>query len=152
MRVITDNQQTEKMTSSLKRFRMQTFRDRIFEDSDSDEPEDNRSKSIKQRHRRELEQSERENRENTSALLELRDMDDELNTMMNLFSEQKAAIKAMKESYERPELLSFTENGRGFLDEALKRLQEYQKQVHDMIKRVDNTKKDVRAIRPKGIR
>ncbi|KAF3056375.1 hypothetical protein GL218_06458 [Daldinia childiae] len=133
---------TEKMTSSLKRFRMQTFRDRIFEDSDSDEPEDNRSESIKQRHRRELEQSERENRENTSALLELRDMDDELNTMMNLFSEQKAAIKAMKESYERPELLSFTENGRGFLDEALKRLQEYQKQVHDMIKRVDNTKKD----------
>ncbi|KAI8959067.1 hypothetical protein F5Y11DRAFT_350915 [Daldinia sp. FL1419] len=133
---------TEKMTSSLKRFRMQTFRDRIFDDSDSDEPEDNRSESIKQRHKRELEQSERENRENTSALLELRDMDDELNTMMNLFSEQEAAIKAMKESYERPELLSFTENGRGFLDEALKRLQEYQKQVHDMIKRVDNTKKD----------
>ncbi|KAI0849164.1 hypothetical protein F5Y00DRAFT_236704 [Daldinia vernicosa] len=133
---------TEKMTSSLKRFRMQTFRDRILEDSDSDEPEDNRSESIKQRHRRELEQSERENRENTSALLELRDMDDELNTMMNLFSEQEAAIKTMKESYERPELLSFTENGRGFLEEALKRLQEYQKQVHDMIKRVDNTKKD----------
>ncbi|OTB18181.1 hypothetical protein K445DRAFT_314992 [Daldinia sp. EC12] len=133
---------TERMTSSLKRFRMQTFRDRILEDSDSEELEDNRSESIKRRHKRELEQAERENRENTSALLELRDMDDELNTIMNLFSEQEVTIKAMKESYERPELLSFTENGRGFLDEALKRLQEYRKQVKDMIKRVDNTKKD----------
>ncbi|KAG4220503.1 hypothetical protein PC116_g31018 [Phytophthora cactorum] len=124
---------------------MQTFRDRILEDSDSEELEDNRSESIKRRHKRELEQAERENRENTSALLELRDMDDELNTMMNLFSEQEVTIKAMKESYERPELFSFTENGRGFLDEALKRLQEYRKQVKDMIKRVDNTKKDVSA-------
>lgn len=133
---------TERMTSSLKRFRMQTFRERIFSDSDSDDPEDNRSESIKKRHRRELEQAERENRENTSALLELRDMDDELNTMKNLFSEQEDTIKDMRDSYEKPELQAYTENGRQFLEEALKRLQEYQKQVHDMIDRVDNTKKD----------
>lgn len=122
---------------------MQTFRDKIHDDSDSDEFEDNRSESIKQRHRRELEQAERENRENTSALLELRDMDDELNTMRNLFSEQEVAIKIMKENYEKPELRAYTENGREFLDEALKRLQEYRKQVHDMLERVDGTKKDV---------
>ncbi|XXH00847.1 hypothetical protein Hte_007198 [Hypoxylon texense] len=133
---------TERMTSSLKRFRMQTFRDKIHDDSDSDEFEDNRSESIKQRHRRELEQAERENRENTSALLELRDMDDELNTMRNLFSEQEATIKIMKENYEKPELRASTENGREFLEEALKRLQEYRKQVHDMLERVDGTKKD----------
>ncbi|KAI1773011.1 hypothetical protein F4818DRAFT_424610 [Hypoxylon cercidicola] len=133
---------TERMTSSLKRFRMQTFRDKIHDDSDSDEPEDNRTESIKQRHRRELEQAERENRENTSALLELRDMDDELNTMRNLFSEQENTIKMMKENYEKPELRDHTENGREFLAEALRRLQEYQKQVHDMLERVDGTKKD----------
>lgn len=124
---------------------MQTFRERLGEESDSDDPEDNRSRAIKQRHKRELEQSERENRENTSALLELRDMDDELNTMRNLFSEQQTTIKAMKESYDTPDLQPYTENGRGFLEEALKRLQEYQKQVHEMLDRVENTKKDVRV-------
>lgn len=132
------------MTSSLKRFRMQTFRDKLHDESDSDEPEDNRTESIKQRHRRELEQAERENRENTSALLELRDMDDELNTMKTLFSEQEATIKMMMENYEKPELRGYTENGREFLEEALRRLQEYKKQVHDMLERVDGTKKDVR--------
>ncbi|OTA91512.1 hypothetical protein M434DRAFT_76195 [Hypoxylon sp. CO27-5] len=134
---------TERMTASLKRFRMQTFRDKLQDDSDSDEIEDNRAETIKQRHKRELERAERENRENTSVLLELRDMDDELNTMKNLFIEQETTVKLMKENYEKPELLTFTENGRGFLDEALRRLQEYQKTVRDMIQRVDATKLDV---------
>ncbi|KAI0157951.1 hypothetical protein GGR52DRAFT_582787 [Hypoxylon sp. FL1284] len=132
---------TERMTVALKRFRMQTFRDNFHDDSDSDEL-DNRSETIKERHKRKLQQAERENRENTSAMLELRDMDDELNTMKNLFSEQESTIKQMKECYEKPELRPYTENGLGFLEEALKRLQEYQKQVHEMLERVDNTKKD----------
>ncbi|OTB01723.1 hypothetical protein M426DRAFT_211229 [Hypoxylon sp. CI-4A] len=132
---------TERMTASLKRFRMQTFKDKLQE-SDSDDPEDQRAETIKQRHKRELERAERENRENTSILLELRDMDDELNTMRNLFSEQEATVKMMKESYEKPELLPYTENGREFLDEALKRLLEYQKTVHDMMERVEGTRKD----------
>ncbi|KAI1206894.1 uncharacterized protein F4807DRAFT_437611 [Annulohypoxylon truncatum] len=132
---------TERMTLSLKRFRMQTFRDKAQE-SDSDEPEDFRKESIKQRHKRELERAERENREHTSVLLELRDMDDELTTMKNLFLEQEDTIRLMKEQYEKPELLGYTENGRGFLDEALRRLQDYHKTVHDMIQRVDATKKD----------
>ncbi|KAI2465186.1 hypothetical protein F4781DRAFT_435628 [Annulohypoxylon bovei var. microspora] len=132
---------TERMTLSLKRFRMQTFRDKAQE-SDSDDPEENRTESIKQRHKRELERAERDNREHTSVLLELRDMDDELTTMKNLFSEQEEAIKQMRESYEKPELLAYTENGRGFLEEALRRLLDYHKTVHDMIQRVDATKKD----------
>lgn len=130
------------MTLSLKRFRMQTFRDKT-QDSDSDEPEDIRTESIKQRHKRELERAERENREHTSVLLELRDMDDELTTMKNLFLEQEETIKLMKEQYEKPELVGYTENGRAFLEEALRRLQDYHKTVFDMIQRVDATKKDV---------
>ncbi|KAI1414456.1 hypothetical protein F5Y13DRAFT_16360 [Hypoxylon sp. FL1857] len=133
---------TERMTASLKRFRMQTFKDKLQDESDSDEIEDNRAETIKQRHKRELERAERENRENTSVLLELRDMDDELNTMKNLFLEQEVTVKLMKENYEKPELLNFTENGRSFLEEALRRLQDYQKTVRDMIERVDATKLD----------
>ncbi|KAI1505797.1 hypothetical protein F5X99DRAFT_217790 [Biscogniauxia marginata] len=133
---------TERMTSSLKRFRMQTYKDKMHDDSDSDSSEDNRSKIIKQRHRRELEKAERENRDNTSAVLELRDMEDELFTLKNLFSEQQDAIKAMKESYEKPELQASTECGRGFLKEALGRLEEYQKQAQGMLERVDSTRKD----------
>ncbi|KAI1391630.1 uncharacterized protein F4822DRAFT_427486 [Hypoxylon trugodes] len=132
---------TERMTSSLKRFRMQTFVDKM-DDSDSEDFEASRTETIKQRHKRELERAEHENRENTSVLLELRDMEDELGTMKNLFSEQESTITLMKENYEKPELQQYTENGRGFLEEALRRLQEYQKQVNEMIDRVDNTKKD----------
>ncbi|KAK7741936.1 hypothetical protein SLS62_010871 [Diatrype stigma] len=141
---------SERMTSSLKRFRMQTFRDnKILDESLSsdteegdDDPEDNRSAAIKRRHRRELEQAERENRENTSALLELRDMDDELSTMKTLFAEQKVVIEAMLASYQEPERRDLTEHGRGFLVEALGRLEEYTRQTGDMIERVETTRKD----------
>ncbi|KAI0599276.1 hypothetical protein F4775DRAFT_591720 [Biscogniauxia sp. FL1348] len=132
---------TERMTSSLKRFRMQTYKDKIHDDSGSDS-DDNRSKSIKQRHRQELEKAERENRENTSAMLELRDMEDELLTLKNLFSEQQTTIKAMNESFEKPELQASTEYGRTYLKEALGRLEEYQRQAQGMLDRVDSTRKD----------
>ncbi|KAI1266432.1 hypothetical protein F5Y18DRAFT_358399 [Xylariaceae sp. FL1019] len=132
---------TERMTSSLKRFRMQSYR-KIHEDSDSDDPDDNSAKRIKKRHQRELERAERENRENTSAVLELRDLEDELHTLLNLFSEQQEAIGTMKRCYEKSELQGFTERGRAFLVEALKRLDEYSKQAHDMLERVDATRRD----------
>lgn len=138
------------MTSSLKRFRMQTFREnnRILGDDQSssetsDDEDDNRSASIKRRHRQELAQAERENREHTSALLELRDMEDELNTLRSLFAEQAATIETMRTRYEAPELHDITENGRYFLSEALERLEEYRKQTKDMIHRVDTTRTDV---------
>ncbi|RYP79794.1 hypothetical protein DL770_006509 [Monosporascus sp. CRB-9-2] len=134
---------SERMTFSLKGFRMQTFRSKMSdESSDGSDFEDNTSASIKRRHQRELEQAERENREHTSALLELRDMDDELNTMRNLFAEQQATIQTMKARYDAPELRDLTVNGRAFLGEALERLEEYKKQTNDMIDRVDTTRKD----------
>ncbi|KAI0468074.1 hypothetical protein F4859DRAFT_223829 [Xylaria cf. heliscus] len=130
---------TERMTSSLKRFRMQSYT-KIHDESDSDD--DNRPEAIKKRHKRELERAERENRENTSAVLELRDMEDELHTMLNLFTEQQDAIKSMKASYEKAELQGLTECGREYLKEALQRLGDYEKQARDMLLRVDATRKD----------
>ncbi|KAK9783602.1 putative DUF676 domain-containing protein [Seiridium cardinale] len=134
---------TERMTSALKRFRMQTFRDTIHDSDSSDsEFDDYRSESIKKRHKRELEQAERENRENTSALLELRDMDDELKTLRNLFSEQTLVIKTMRDLYNKEELREYAQNGRRFLDEALSRLGGYEKQVEDMTTRIAATRTD----------
>ncbi|KAH6658521.1 hypothetical protein BKA67DRAFT_513584 [Truncatella angustata] len=133
-----------RMTSSLKRFRMQTFRDRIHDSDDSDdtEYEDNRSQSIKQRHKREIEQAERENRENTSALLELRDMDDELKTLCNLFREQTVVVEKMRDLYGKDDLREHTQNGRRYLDEALSRLADYEKQAEDMVVRIAATRTD----------
>ncbi|KAI1149498.1 hypothetical protein F4825DRAFT_430173 [Nemania diffusa] len=132
---------TERMTSSLKAFRTQSHT-KIDVDSDSDSADDNRSEAIKKRHRRELEQAERQNRENTSAVLELRDMEDELHTLLGLFTEQQGAVRLMRDSYGRPELAALTGCGRAFLDEALRRLEEYEKLAHDMLGRVDATRKD----------
>ena len=135
------------MTSNLKQFRMQTFRD-ISVDADSDDPEENSAASIKKRHKRELEKAERENRENTSALLELRDMEDELATLNKLFETQETAVRSMKAIYESPELKGITANGRTYLDEALSRLDEYKLQTKEMLRRVDTTRQDVRSLCP----
>jgi hypothetical protein len=129
----------ERMTLSLERFRMQTFKDKV-DDSDSSGAEDNSTAAIKRRHKRELEQAERENRENTSALLELRDMYDELNTLKTLFAEQRSCVTSMRELFNKPELEEVTHNGRGYLDEALTRLEEYQRQTKDMMLRIENTR------------
>ncbi|KAI1812784.1 hypothetical protein GGS20DRAFT_516952 [Poronia punctata] len=131
---------TEKMTSALKEFRMQSY-NKIHEESEYEDA-DNSAEAIRKRHKRELERAERQNRENTSAVLELRDMEDELHTLNNLFAEQQEAIKTMKESFEKPGLKSFTDCGREYLKEALRSLEEYEKQAHDMLARVDATRKD----------
>ncbi|KAI8290265.1 hypothetical protein K4K56_007276 [Colletotrichum sp. SAR 10_98] len=129
---------TERMTSSLKRFRMQTFKDAGV-DSDS---ESNRPESIKKRHKRELQEAERENRENTSALMELRDLEDELKSLERLFEAQDAAVKNMKSIFESKELKMQTRNGRMYLEEALGKLDEYRSQTVEMLKRVDTTRND----------
>lgn len=121
---------------------MQSY-SKIHEDSDLDDPDDNRTETIKKRHQRELQRAERQNRENTSAVLELRDMEDELHTLLNLFTEQRDAIETMKSSYEKSELHEFTDCGREYLQEALRRLEEYDKSARDMITRVDATRTDV---------
>ncbi|KAI1169925.1 hypothetical protein F4777DRAFT_571265 [Nemania sp. FL0916] len=133
---------TERMTSSLKDFRMQSHTN-IHGESDTEDLDDNSTEAIKKRHLRELKRAERQNRENTSAVLELRDMEDELHTMLNLFTEQQDTIKTMmKEGLEKPERQTFTNSGREYLREALRRLDDYDKQAHDMLARVDSTRKD----------
>lgn len=131
------------MTSNLKKFRMQTFRDAGDMDED---PEDNTSSAIKKRHRREIQRAERENRENTSALLELRDMEDELRTLNRLFDTQTVMVEKMVEIYTSDALKDLTMHGQGYLDEALKRLAEYKMQTTEMLERVAATRGDVRNI------
>ncbi|KAK3316339.1 hypothetical protein B0H66DRAFT_604635 [Apodospora peruviana] len=124
----------ERMTSNMKEFRTQSFGS-LTDDEGS-------ITSIKKRHKRQLEAAERENRENTSALLELRDMEDELGTLQKLFKTQKQVIQDMKRIYERDEIRYLTVNGPGYLEEALKALKGYQQQATDMEKRVETTRKD----------
>lgn len=130
------------MTSNLKKFRMQTFKD-VDTGSDGEDPEDNTAASIKKRHKREIERAERENRENTSALLELRDMEDELKTLYRLFDTQDTLIKRMAEIYSGDALREITLHGQGYLREALRRLVEYKTQTTEMLQRVGATRGDV---------
>ncbi|KAK4190766.1 hypothetical protein QBC35DRAFT_488885 [Podospora australis] len=135
----------ERMTLNMKQFRL------LSPDSDSEENNSSETDwsdyegespaSIKKRHRRELERSERENRENTSALLELRDLEDELTTLQKLFDNQESTIRQMRDYY-----LTFfrdiTRNGQEYLDEALEYLDDFKQQTTEMLKRVDTTRND----------
>lgn len=135
------------MTKALKDFRIQPH----GKDHDFDS-KDNGPKAIKERYQKEREQIEQQNRQHTSAVLELRDMDDELHTLINLFTEQQTTIESMKEIWITEttanknrifQLDGFTACGREFLDEALKRLEGYLKQANDMMTRIESTRKDV---------
>lgn len=135
------------MTSSLKRFRTAGYRTKY-----GDEDKQTKTTSIRARHKREDEQAERENRDNTSALLELRDIEDELSTLLHLFEEQEIQVNEMLRWY-RPSLqrqdstattLSpvATTDGVVFLEEALSKLSTYKDQTKDMIGRVEKTRHD----------
>ncbi|KAK1997119.1 hypothetical protein LX36DRAFT_578993 [Colletotrichum falcatum] len=130
---------TERMTSALKRFRVQTFKDVGGSGSD---PDGNRPESIKKRHRRELEEAERENRDNTSALMELRDMEDELKSLAKLFETQEGVVRSMRAAYEADDVGHLTRHGRAYLDEALAKVDGYKSQTAEMLKRVDTTRTD----------
>jgi hypothetical protein len=118
--------------------------DELSEDSDA---EGESPAAIKKRHRRELERSERDNRENTSALLELRDLEDELNTLQKLFDMQESTIRQMKDIYMSKDFNETTGNGQDYLDEALEYLDDYKQQTAEMLKRVDTTRNDVSKAR-----
>ncbi|KAH7318142.1 hypothetical protein B0I35DRAFT_235851 [Stachybotrys elegans] len=128
----------EKLTSSLKAFRTEGFRDK----ANDFEPVENKERSIRARHKEEGRRAERENRSNTSALLELRDIEDELLILLHLFERQSKVIASMQAVYMRPELRDHTVNGREFLKEALKRLGEYAHQAEEMTQRVRGTRDD----------
>ena len=130
--------QTEKLTSSLKAFRAEGFRDKAFDY----EPVENKERSIRARHKEESRRAEEENRDNTSALLELRDLEDELLVLLHLFERQSKVLSSMHAIYIRPEMRDLTVNGRVFLNEALKRLGDYVHQADEMILRVRSTRDD----------
>ncbi|KAF4970848.1 hypothetical protein FSARC_2214 [Fusarium sarcochroum] len=129
---------TEKLTSSLKIFRAEGFRDK----ASAYEPVENKARSIRARHKAEGRRAEEENRDNTSALLELRDIEDELLVLVHLFERQSKVVSSMLSTYARPELRDRTANGRVFLSEAIKKLSEYAHTGQEMIQRVRSTRND----------
>jgi hypothetical protein len=132
------------MTLNMKRFRINALdMDPDDDESDGSDAEGESPTAIKKRHRRELERSERENRENTSALLELRDLEDELSTLQKLFDTQDSTIRQMKEIYMSKDFKDTTKNGQEYLDEALEYLDDYKQETAEMRKRVDTTRNDV---------
>ncbi|KAB5566371.1 hypothetical protein GE09DRAFT_1201888 [Coniochaeta sp. 2T2.1] len=137
---------TENMTTSLKEFRTQTYKDLVTNLSSyaSDDEITENTTSIKRRYKHELERAQRENRENTSALLELRDMEDELTTLSRLFESQEHVIKTMLDIYSSPthKLTGLTSHGRGYLHLALRHLEGYKTTAAEMRQRVDTTRKD----------
>lgn len=107
---------------------------------------DGQRESIRKRHKRALKEAERENLENTEALMELRDLEDELKSLEKLFDTQDSVIKDMKAIFERESLRESTVNGRMYLEEALKKLSGYKSRTADMLKRANETKNDVRCL------
>lgn len=138
------------MTTSLKKFRTQTYRDLVSDltsslsDSDADEGASENTKSIKRRYKHDLERAQRENRENTSALLELRDMEDELTTLSRLFESQESVVKSMLSVFTSPSncLSALTPHGQGYLALALRHLDAYKAAAAEMLKRAEAARKD----------
>lgn len=81
----------------------------------------------------------RRNREDLSVLLELRDIEDELSTILKLIDQQESSIKSM--------IKYFITNGSGrmFLEAAMLRLEEYRTQISDMKENSHLTQKAVRS-------
>ena len=75
--------------------------------------------------------------------LELRDINDELQTLHKLFEQQKETIDQMYKLYESPVCASKSVNGRSILQEALDKLGEYSHQIDIMIKNTERTREDV---------
>lgn len=135
---------TETMTSSLKRFGVSAFSG----EHNYQSIETMKSLSIRGRHRLEVERAREESRNSTSTLLELRDVEDELKSLLNLFGEQQDHITTMLEISEakvgedklsasrHASAASLSSNGRSFLNEALEKLKAYKTQVQDMVERV----------------
>lgn len=127
----------EKLTASLKDFRAEGFRDKA-----GDEPLGSEAPSIRARHRAEGRRAERDNRDSTSALLELRDLEDELQTLGQLFDGQARVLVALDAAYARLELRAQKTGARALLAEALRRVRGYARQADDMERRARATRAD----------
>jgi len=129
------------MTTSFKMFRARGFRDKAMGYHDAV-----RTTSIRAKHKEEARIAEKQNRENTSALLELRDIEDELHTLKELFDKQTTAIHTMMVGYVRDDLKALTANGVSFLKQAAQKLEEYKHHVDKMIESVKSTRDDVSSV------
>ncbi|KAJ5240233.1 hypothetical protein N7468_004852 [Penicillium chermesinum] len=113
---------TEYVTKSFKRFRNRGFAN---SPTDVDRTLDGKLMTAAQREQRERHVA-RMNRDDLSVMLELRDIEDEISTIMKLLEQQDAVLKSM--------MKHFVEQGFGkvFLDSAQLRIDEYRNQLSDM--------------------
>lgn len=82
----------------------------------------------------------RRNREDLSILLELRDIEDELSTILKLLEQQDTVINSMVKYFDN------LGDGKSFLDQAHQRIDEYRSQINDMKESSHLTQKAVSAI------
>lgn len=122
------------MTKSFKRFRNRGFITRPADYNKTPQGKTMTAIEKDERDRRVAAQ----NREDLSSLLELRDIVDELGTIMKLLEEQTATVKVMA--------LYFEDKGYGkaFIESALNRLDQYRSQVVDMKENAYAAQKAVR--------
>ncbi|KAJ5591483.1 uncharacterized protein N7459_001852 [Penicillium hispanicum] len=113
---------TESVTKSFKRFRNRGFTNRP---ADHDRTAEGKVMTAAQRDQRDK-QIARRNREDLSVLLELRDIEDELSTILKLLEQQDTVMKSMMKYFERQGC------GKVFLDAAQLRIDEYRTQIGEM--------------------
>jgi C1A family cysteine protease len=130
----------EKMTVSFKYFRAKGFR----ATADAEGMREDYT-SMKKRHKLEGRQFQEQIQDNVSALLELRDIADELGTLKKLFEVQQESVGDMLSYYER--CGHGKTNGCLFLHEAQVKLKDYLHQIHQMMDSANSTKNDVSIIR-----
>ncbi len=149
--------QSDNLTSNLKKFKSRAVTSLQEESPELSGSEDDlangwrwrpKKMSLEQKQRHELETAELEHLESISALLELRDMEDELVSLLRLFDTQNTIVCSMLEIYQGDTLKDVTHNGRVYLEEALSRLDEYKRQVRETITRVNDTRMDVSLSTP----
>ncbi|KAJ5206624.1 Mitochondrial substrate/solute carrier [Penicillium cf. griseofulvum] len=114
---------TESVTKSFKRFRNRGFTNRP---ADHDRTSDGKIMTVAQQEYKEF-QVARRNREDLSVLLELRDIEDELSTILKLLDQQDGVIKSMVKYFDNR-----GGYGKSFLDTAQERIDEYRSQISEM--------------------
>jgi hypothetical protein len=127
------------MTKSYKKFRTQGFRDKTL---DYDQNARGGLMTLKEKQEKDRE-IEMQNRDDLSALLELRDIEDELSTMKKLFQQQEVTIKQMKEFYKAGGDLRPSVHGPEYLKMASDHLEDYIKRVEEMRKNTNIARKAV---------
>ncbi|KAJ5412605.1 uncharacterized protein N7487_006964 [Penicillium crustosum] len=127
---------SESVTKSFKRFRNRGFTNRP---ADHDRTSDGKIMTAAQQDYKEL-QVARRNREDLSILLELRDIEDELSTILKLLEQQDTVINSMVKYFDN------LGDGKSFLDQAHQRIDEYRSQINDMKESSHLTQKAVETL------